>query len=274
MEIGFIGLGSQGAPMARMIGRAGFPLHLWARRRASLEPFEDSGARFAADPAELAAACDLVCLCVRDDADVIGVARDGGLIAALRRGAVLVVHSTVHPDTCRELEAEAAPRGIDVLDAPVSGGPGPALEGSLTVMVGGRREAFERCLPVFRSYGDPVVHLGPLGSGQLCKLINNALFTANLKLTSDGLSLAESLGLDGSAFVELVQRSSGASFALGAAHAFRAAEGTDQGRRSRALANVVKDARILETLCDAAGEPISDLRETLRRAAAWIDNDD
>ena len=260
--------------MARMIGRAGFTLHLWARRRASLEPFEDSGARIAAGPGELAAACDLVCLCVRDDADVMDVALERGLIAAMRRGAALVVHSTVHPDTCRELEAEAGPRGIDVLDAPVSGGAGPALERSLTVMVGGRREAFERCRPVFESYGDPVVHLGPLGSGQLCKLINNALFTANLKLASDGLSLAESLGLDGPAFVDLVQRSSGASFSLGAARAFRAAEGADQGSRGRALANVVKDARILEALCEAAGEPDSDLREALRRAAAWIDAGD
>ena len=101
MHIGFIGLGSQGVPMARRIIDAGYPTTLWARRPASLEPFADTAAKVAGSPAELAAVSDLVCLCVVDDADVEQVAgAENGLLAGLKPGSVIAVHSTVHPNTC------------------------------------------------------------------------------------------------------------------------------------------------------------------------------
>jgi 3-hydroxyisobutyrate dehydrogenase-like beta-hydroxyacid dehydrogenase len=126
MRVGFIGLGSQGAPMARRIVEAGFPMTLWARRPATLEPFVETPAKIAASPAELAAECDLVCLCVVGDADVEELSfGESGLLAGMRRGGVIAVHSTVHPNTCRDIAEKASTQGISILDAPVSGG-GPA----------------------------------------------------------------------------------------------------------------------------------------------------
>src|SRR5215211_604217 len=174
MRIGFIGLGSQGGPMARRIVDAGYEMTLWARRSASLEPFADTAAKVAGSPADLAAASDLVCLCVVGDADVEEVAtREQGVLAGLSDGGVIAVHSTVHPDTCRTLADRAGAQGVSVVDAPVSGGGLAAAEGRLLAMVGGEPDVVERCRPVFETYADPVVHLGKIGSGQLTKLLNN-----------------------------------------------------------------------------------------------------
>ena len=215
LRVGFIGLGSQGAPMARRIVDAGFQMTLWARRPASLEPFADTAAKVAGSPAELATASDLVCLCVVGDADVEEVATgDEGLLAGLAPGAVIAVHSTVHPDTCRELAATASTQGVAVVDAPVSGG-GPAAEqGRLLVMVGGEAAVVQRCRPVFETYANPVVHVGALGSGQVGKLLNNLLFTANLGTAASTLALGEALGVAPERLAEVMGSGSGNSFAL------------------------------------------------------------
>ena len=193
MRVGFIGLGSQGGPMARRIVEGGYDLTLWARRPATLEPYADTAAKTAGSPAELAAASDLVCLCVVGDDDVREVLNgDSGVLAGLAPGGIVAIHSTVHPDTCREIAETAAAQGVSVIDAPVSGG-GPAVEeGKLLVMVGGDEDVVERCRPVFATYADPIVHLGPLGSGQVTKILNNLLFTANLGSAMSTLELGES----------------------------------------------------------------------------------
>lgn len=151
MRVGFIGLGSQGGPMARRIAEGGFETTLWARRQASLEPYADTPAKSASTPAELGAASDLVCLCVVGDDDVREVLYgDSGVLAGLTEGGIIAIHSTVHPETCREIAEKAAAQGISVIDAPVSGG-GPAVEqGTLLVMVGGTRRwpsGAGRCSP-------------------------------------------------------------------------------------------------------------------------------
>ncbi|MFI1212992.1 NAD(P)-dependent oxidoreductase [Streptomyces sp. NPDC020802] len=215
MRVGFIGLGSQGGAMARRIVEAGHETTLWARRRATLAPFADTAAKTAGSPAELASASDLVCLCVVDDADVEQVVTGlDGVLAGLRRGGVIAIHSTVHPDTCRRLEARARTSGVHVLDAPVSGGGRAAERGSLLVMAGGDPQVFAYCRPVFAAYGDPVVHLGPIGSGQIAKLLNNLLFTAQLGLAADALALGAALGLTRSELGRMLPRGSAASFAL------------------------------------------------------------
>src|ERR1700739_1720855 len=113
MQVGFIGLGSQGGPMARRIVERGYPTTLWARRPATLQPFADTPAKVAESPAELAAASDLVCLCVVGDADIEEITRgEDGLLAAMKPGGVIAVHSTVHPDTCRELAKQAGAQGV------------------------------------------------------------------------------------------------------------------------------------------------------------------
>jgi 3-hydroxyisobutyrate dehydrogenase len=245
MQIGFIGLGSQGGPMARRIVEAGYPTTLWARRPETLEPFAGTAAKVAGSPAEVGAASDLVCLCVVGDADINEITgAEHGVLAGLKSGSVIAVHSTVHPDTCRELAKKAGAQGVSVIDAPVSGG-GPAAEnGRLLVMVGGDADVVERCRPVFATYADPVVHLGDLGSGQTTKLLNNLLFTANLGTAAAALSLGKALGVAPDRLAEVVARSSGNSFALNVI-------GGDEGlSRMAELAGTLlrKDVRLLVDL--------------------------
>ncbi|MQY18774.1 NAD(P)-dependent oxidoreductase [Nocardia macrotermitis] len=215
MRVGFIGLGSQGGPMARRIAEEGFATTLWARRPASLEPYADTAAKTAATPAELAAASDLVCLCVVGDDDVRQVLEsEQGVLAGMRPGGIIAIHSTIHPDTCRELAEKAAAQGISLIDAPVSGGGMAAEARRLLVMVGGAAEAVERARPVFASYGDPIVHLGDVGSGQTTKLLNNLLFTANLATSQSALELGNALGVDAARLGEVITHGTANSFAL------------------------------------------------------------
>src|ERR1700758_695979 len=215
MQVGFIGLGSQGGPMAGRIVEAGFPTTLWARRRASLEPFADTPAKVAGSPAELAASSDLVCLCVVDDADIEEVTGgENGVLAWLKPGGVIAIHSTVHPKTCHELAKRASAQSVSVIDAPVSGGAPAVAERRLLMMVGGDADVVERCRPVFETYANPVVHLGDLGSGQTTKLLNNLLFTANLGTAATALALGEALGVLPARLTEVISRGSGNSFAL------------------------------------------------------------
>jgi 3-hydroxyisobutyrate dehydrogenase len=251
MRVGFIGLGSQGAPMARRIVDAGYPTTLWARRPASLEPFADTAAKVAGSPAELASASDLVCLCVVGDADVEELAGgDNGLLAGLSSGGVIAVHSTVHPNTCRKLAAKASARGVSVIDAPVSGGAPAAQEGRLLVMVGGEPDVLERCRPVFETYANPVVHLGGLGSGQVTKLLNNLMFTANLGTAATALALGHALGVSPESLADVIGRGSGNSFAL---HNIKGSGGTLDRLAGLAGSLLQKDVRLVADLAEKAG---------------------
>lgn len=253
MRIGFIGLGSQGAPMARRIAEAGYTTTLWARRPATLEPFADTLAEVATSPAELAEASDLVCVCVVNDADVEDViAGEGGVLSGLGDGGVIAVHSTVHPDTCHRLAATADARGVAVVDAPVSGGGMAAEEGRLLVMAGGEPETVERCRPVFATYADPIIHLGPLGSGQLAKLLNNLLFTAHLATAASAFDLGQALGVDRGRLAEVISHGSGASFALSRV---AAAGGTLAPMAPNAGPLLRKDVRLVTELAAALGTP-------------------
>jgi 3-hydroxyisobutyrate dehydrogenase-like beta-hydroxyacid dehydrogenase len=249
MRIGFIGLGSQGGPMARRIIDAGYPTTLWARRPEALQQFSSTGAKLADSPAALATASDLVCLCVVGDSDVVEVTEgERGVLAGLKPGGVIAVHSTVHPNTCKELAKKAGVQGVSVIDAPVSGGGTAASEGRLLVMVGGETAVVERCRPVFETFADPVVHLGDLGSGQTTKLLNNLLFTANLATAATALSLANDLGVSPEQLTEVVSRSSGNSFAL------NVIGGTGGLDRIAGLAGALlrKDVRLVVDLADRA----------------------
>lgn len=215
MHVGFIGLGSQGAPMARRIVNSGYTTTMWARRPEARVPFADTAAKFVDSPAELGAASDLVCICVATDADVLEVVTgENGVLSGMKPGGIIAIHSTVHPDTCRELGKIAATQGVSVVDAPVSGGGMAAAEGRLLVMVGGSDEDFERVRPVFSMYANPIVHLGELGSGQITKLLNNLLFTANLATAANTLALGESLGVDPIRLGDVITHGTANSFAL------------------------------------------------------------
>ncbi|MFW0793862.1 NAD(P)-dependent oxidoreductase [Gordonia sp. CPCC 205515] len=215
MRIGFIGLGSQGGPMAQQIIDAGEDVTLWARRPETLEPFVESGAKIVGTPAEVGASSDIVCLCVVADSDVLEVASGpDGVLDGLAEGGIIVVHSTVHPDTCRKLAELSATKGVRVVDAPVSGGGRGATAGTLLVMVGGADDDVARCQPVFAAYGGPVVHLGGLGAGQTTKLLNNLLFTANMATVVDALALGETLGVEPSRLADVLTKGTARSYAL------------------------------------------------------------
>src|SRR4051812_14682042 len=192
IRVGFIGLGSQGAPMARRIVEGGYPLTVWARRPETIEPFADTEAAVAGTPAELGAASDVVGICVMADADVEDVLfRADGVLAGMAAGGVIAIHSTIHPDTCARVAQRARDRGVAVIDAPVSGGGGAAAQRKLLVMVGGEADHVARCQPVVETFGDPVLHLGPLGSGQMAKLVNNLAFTALVAVALETYAFAE-----------------------------------------------------------------------------------
>jgi 3-hydroxyisobutyrate dehydrogenase len=253
MRVGFIGLGSQGGPMARRIVEGGYETTLWARREASLEPYADTAAKTAGSPAELAAASDLVCLCVVGDDDVREVLEgETGVLAGLAPGGIVAIHSTVHPDTCREIAKSAEKQGVSVIDAPVSGG-GPAVEeGKLLVMVGGDEDVVDRCRPVFSTYADPIVHLGPLGSGQVTKILNNLLFSANLGSAISTLELGESLGVPRDRLAAVLNGGSATSKALGSIAVFG---GSLEGLAPIAGALLQKDVRHAASIAADASAP-------------------
>lgn len=210
--IGFIGLGSQGGPMARRIVEAGYPLMLWARRPESIEPYADTAAQIADSVAALGAVCDHVGVCVVDDAGVEQVCDE--LIPAMKPGSRIVIHSTIHPDHCQQLAAKAAAQGIALLDAPVSGGGPAAAAGTLTVMVGGEVAVLEAARPVLESFAGLIVHLGDVGAGQTAKLVNNTLMAANMALSHHALASGAVLGIDPKALADLIKASSGRSFGM------------------------------------------------------------
>lgn len=270
MRIGFIGLGSQGGPMARRIIEAGYATSLWARRPATLEPFAGTGADIAPSPGELAKVSDLVCVCVVNDADVEEViAGDGGVLSGLDEGGVIAVHSTVHPDTCHRLAAKADARGVTLVDAPVSGGGMAAEEGRLLVMAGGEPDTVEFCRPVFATYADPIIHLGPLGSGQVAKLLNNLMFTAHLATAASALDLGRALGVEPGKLAEVMSHGSGASYALSRV---AAAGASLEPMAPRAGALLQKDVRLVAELADAADAPTGIVLAAADDALARLDH--
>jgi 3-hydroxyisobutyrate dehydrogenase len=248
-RVGFIGLGNQGAPMARRIIDAGYPTTLYARRVATLEPFGNSAA-IAASPAELAAASDIVCVCVVDDAGVEDVlTAESGVLAGLQPGGIVAIHSTINPDSCRRLARLVAQRGGALVDAPVSGGGAAAAEGRLLVMVGGDAGSVKRCSPVFETFAGHIAHLGDVGAGQITKLINNLLFTAQLATASGALDLAVSFGIEPGSLAEVLAHGSAASFALGVTASLG---GSARGMSRPAAELLQKDVRLVVGLAGGA----------------------
>jgi 3-hydroxyisobutyrate dehydrogenase len=194
---GFIGLGNIGRPMALRL--ADWPDGLWvcdvdATASATLE---SAGAKVAATPREIAEHATCVSVMVRDDEQVRAVVSGvDGILAGAATGCVVLVHSTVHPDTITELVALAAPRGVHVLDAPVSGGAPGAQRGRLAIMVGGDPDAFEAGRPALERMGDLVVHLGPAGAGTAAKLARNLMHFAAFTAAGEAAALAEAAGID------------------------------------------------------------------------------
>ncbi|MGY3087837.1 3-hydroxyisobutyrate dehydrogenase-like beta-hydroxyacid dehydrogenase [Hymenobacter sp. UYAg731] len=214
LSVGFIGLGDQGGPMARAIGEAGFALHVWARRPASLDVLADVPHVAHASVPELAGACDLVALVLTDDKDIWDILDRQGLLKALKPGAIVVNHGTGDPSENARLAAYLSEAGNPFLDAPVSGGRPGAVARTLTTIVGGDAAALARCRPVFATFSQKIAYMGPAGAGQMAKLLNNALTMTNLKNAMDVFTLAGRLGVNEAALYEMVTASSGSSAIL------------------------------------------------------------
>jgi 3-hydroxyisobutyrate dehydrogenase len=249
-RVGFIGLGSQGGPMARRIVDEGYPLHVWARRPESLQFLADTDAKVSSTPAELGAESDVVGICVVADADVEEVLlRSDGVLAGMPAGGIVAIHSTVHPETCARLARHAAERGVTIVDAPVSGGGLVAAARNLLVMVGGDEGSVSLCRPVFETFGNPVLHLGPLGSGQLAKLVNNLVFTAQIAMTLETFTFADRLGIDRGALAQVLAHGSGGS----RASAIMAASGFDLSGLRGAAGLLRKDIDIMLDIANSRG---------------------
>jgi len=192
--VGFVGLGQIGRPMAQRL--LGWPGGLWIHDvvQESMEELAAAGATVAGSVGELARNVDLVCVMVRDDGQVHDVLRE--VLAAGREGLTVAVHSTVAPSTPRRLSDLAASRGVQVVDAPVSGGAMGASAGTLAVMVGGSEEAFAACREPFALMSSKVVHAGPVGSGTRMKLARNLLHFVAFTAATEAQRLAEAAGLD------------------------------------------------------------------------------
>ena len=213
-SLGFIGAGRMGAPMVRRLVEASYQVRVLARSAEARQRFAPEGAQAVGSVAEVGSGADVVLVCVHSDEQVRQVCLGSGLLDTMGSGSVVVIHTTGSPNTIEAIAECAAPRGIQVIDAPVSGGPHDVAAGRLTLFVGGADDAVSRIRSVLDSYGDPVLHVGPSGAGQRVKLINNALFAAQIGLLSDAVRLGGELGVDEAVLLGALPRASAASRAL------------------------------------------------------------
>src|SRR6187431_3768062 len=215
-KVAFIGLGVMGFPMAGHLKAKGYDVTVYNRTGAKAEEWaKKHGGKSAPTPAAAAKDADFVMTMVGNDNDLLEVAlgKDGAL-AGMKQGAILVDHTTASADAARKVFAEAKEKGIDFIDAPVSGGQAGAENGKLTVMCGGEKAPFERAKPVMDSYGRAVTLLGPAGAGQLTKMVNQICIAGLVQGLSEGIAFAEKAGLDVEAVIETISKGAAQSWQM------------------------------------------------------------
>lgn len=206
--VGLIGLGLMGKPMARNLLKAGFPLVVWNRTKKRAEDLAQDGAKLAASPRDVAAQADVLITIVSDPPAVEEVLSGAeGALDALNRGSVLIDSSTVSPELARRTAQACAERGVDYLDAPVTGGTWGAEKGELVFMVGGRAEVLERVKPVLEAVGKRFFLLGPNGAGQTVKLAMNLMMAVQVEALAESLALVTAAGVPGERLIEVMQSS-------------------------------------------------------------------
>ncbi len=197
MQVGFIGLGLMGRPLARHLAAAGHSLHLWARRPETLAAFDDLAVTRHATPAAVAGSAEIVITMVADAPDVEAVALgENGIAAGARRGLIHVDMSTIAPAAAQRIGARLEAQGIEFLDAPVSGGEVGAINATLTIMVGGKSEIFERVKPLFEKMGKSITLIGGTGAGQVAKACNQILTGVGVAAVAEALNFATKSGVD------------------------------------------------------------------------------
>jgi 3-hydroxyisobutyrate dehydrogenase-like beta-hydroxyacid dehydrogenase len=215
-KVGFIGLGRMGLPMSYRLLQAGFDLTVHNRSQGKVQQIAKDGARPAQSTAEVTQAADILLTCLPDIETVEKIFLDeGGVIENARPGQVLVDHSTVGVKTSKKCAAAAAKKGAFFLDAPISGGTERAADGTLTIMAGGPKEAYDRALPAFEAMGSTVRHIGPTGTGTTVKLVNQLLVGLHSLAAAEGMLLGAKSGADPQLVFEVVNSGWGQSFMLG-----------------------------------------------------------
>jgi 3-hydroxyisobutyrate dehydrogenase-like beta-hydroxyacid dehydrogenase len=217
MDIGFIGLGIMGSRQAANLRRAGFELTVHNRTRATAEAWaREHGAHVAATPREVAERSDVVLSMVVDGPQVEAVllGEPDGAVHGARAGALFVDMSTIAPTQTRAIGARLAERGVAFVDAPVTGSAPKAADGTLTIMAGGEEADFERARPLLEAMGQLILHVGPLGQGEMVKLINNAVAAVNCVVVAQALLVGRRTGVDVEKLVEVMQAGSGGSTML------------------------------------------------------------
>jgi len=205
-RIGYIGLGLMGKPIARNLMKAGYPLVVHNRSRGAVKELVSEGASEAHSPKEVAEQCDIVFTNLPDSPDVeLIVLGADGILQGCRSGTVFVDNSTIKPETARVIANHLAGKGVQALDAPVSGGDIGATAGTLAIMVGGPREAFERVMPVFEAMGKTIVHVGESGAGQVAKACNQIMVAAQMTAMAELLVLARKSGVDPRRVIDAIQ---------------------------------------------------------------------
>jgi 3-hydroxyisobutyrate dehydrogenase-like beta-hydroxyacid dehydrogenase len=208
LTIGFIGLGLMGKPMARNLLKAGYPVVVWNRTAARADDLIREGAKLGKNPAETAGQADALITIVSDPPALEGVlwGTDGAL-AALKRGSTYIDSSTISPELARRVAAACAERGVDFLDAPVTGGTWGAEEGKLVFMIGGKKEVLDRVEPVLAAMGQRFFLLGPNGAGQTVKLAMNLILALEVEALAEAMALVTRAGVPGEKLVEVMQSS-------------------------------------------------------------------
>jgi 3-hydroxyisobutyrate dehydrogenase len=231
MRTAFIGLGVMGYPMAGHLVRAGHQVTVYNRGKDKAERWtREHGGRSAATPAEAAAEADIVMACVGRDADLRAVTLgEGGAFAAMKKGSVFVDHTTASATIARELGETADARGFGFVDAPVSGGEQGAKNGQLTVMCGGSEADYVKAEPVISAYAKQCRRLGPVGFGQLTKMVNQICLAGMVEALSEGLNFARAAGLDPQAVVDVISKGAVQSWQMDNRHKTMLAGHYDHG---------------------------------------------
>jgi 3-hydroxyisobutyrate dehydrogenase len=217
--VGFIGLGIMGAPMVRNLLAAGFDLTVWNRTPARCEPAAEAGATVAESPAAVGARSDITITCVTASADVEAVllGADGApppVIDGVRPGSVVVDMSTISPAVTRAVAARLAERGVQLLDAPISGGEQGAINGTLSIMVGGDPATLDRARPVLEAMGSRITHCGPSGAGQTVKLCNQIAVSVNNLAMAEALLFCQASGVNPATMLEAISAGAAGSWQI------------------------------------------------------------
>ena len=197
MKIGFVGLGIMGKPMAKNLIKAGYELVVMDLNKEAVEELKGLGAKAGTSSSDVASKCDVIITMLPNSPHVkVAVLGEGGIIEGAKPGTVVIDMSSIAPLASREVYAALAVKGIDMLDAPVSGGEPKAIDGTLSVMVGGKKEVFDKYYDIMKVMAGSVVYVGEIGAGNIAKLCNQVVVALNISAVSEALILAKKAGVD------------------------------------------------------------------------------